>query len=109
VIALNKIRAAGAYHRAAKRDVTRTAGGDACDLADGKQAIHDESALVTLRLVIDEVLAGLPASYRQIVELRIEEYEVAEIAQRVGRSKRSVERVLQEFRALLAEIIQRDE
>ena len=33
VIALNKVRAAGAYHRAAKRDVQQTVGGEVFDRA----------------------------------------------------------------------------
>jgi DNA-directed RNA polymerase specialized sigma24 family protein len=37
-----------------------------------------------------------------MVLLRIEGYEVAEIADRTARSRRSVERVLQEFRRRLA-------
>jgi RNA polymerase sigma-70 factor (ECF subfamily) len=62
-------------------------------------------ALTVLRLLIEEVLAGLPSSHRQIIELRIEEYDVAEIAQRTQRSKRTVERVLQQFRQRLSTIL----
>jgi DNA-directed RNA polymerase specialized sigma24 family protein len=36
-----------------------------------------------------------------MIRLRVEGFEVAEIATRTSRSKRSVERVLQQFRALL--------
>ena len=35
VIALNKVRAAGAYHRAAKRDMRQTVGGEAFERATG--------------------------------------------------------------------------
>lgn len=101
VIALNKIRSAGTYHRAARRDVARTLqeppAGTSAHVASGA----DENALTVLRLVIEEILAGLPESARAIVERRIEGYEVAEIAEAVGRSKRSVERVLREFRERL--------
>jgi RNA polymerase sigma-70 factor (ECF subfamily) len=106
VIALNKIRKLGAYHRAEKRDVARTAGGRALELAG---AVADETPLTTLRLVIDELLEGQPHSHRQMVEMRIEGHEVAEIAQRCGRSKRSVERILQDFRTLLTETIRKDQ
>ena len=51
-----------------------------------------------LQLTINEVLERLPASHRKIVELRVEGHEVAEIAAQTGRAKRSVERILQEFR-----------
>ena len=105
VIALNKIRAAGAFHRAAKRDVRLSVGGEGFDRAVQSEARADEMPLTILRLVIEEVLVGLPPSHRQIVELRIEEYDVAEIALKTERSKRTVERVLQQFRQRLSAIL----
>ena len=101
VIALHKIRSAGVFHRAARRDVRQTAGGAAFDRAVDSTHGRDEEALTVLRLVIDEILDALPASHRPIIERRIEGYEVAEIAERLRRSKRTVERVLQEFRRRL--------
>jgi RNA polymerase sigma-70 factor (ECF subfamily) len=105
VIALNKVRAAGAYHRAARRDVRATVGGEALD---GAAADHgrDEQALAVLKLVVEELVSGLPEAHRRMVEMRIEEHEVADIAAAVGRSKRSVERVLQDFRARLGRLIE---
>jgi RNA polymerase sigma-70 factor (ECF subfamily) len=105
VIALNKVRATGSHHRAARRDVRRTTGGESGDAALGQAAGEDETALATLRLVVDEVLEALPESHRKIVEQRIEGREVEEIAAAAGRSKRTVERVLQEFRTRLGTII----
>lgn len=102
VIALNKIRATGAYHTAAKRDARATASGEAFTKAVDETAGKDEQALAVLRMVIDEILTKLPESQRQIIELRIEGYEVGEIAAKTGRAKRSVERVLQEFRKSLS-------
>ena len=60
-------------------------------------------------MVIDEVLAGLSPAHRDIINLRIEGHEVAAIAERLGRSKRSVERILQGFREMLAGQIREDE
>jgi RNA polymerase sigma-70 factor (ECF subfamily) len=108
VIALNKVRAAGAYHRAAKRDVRLTMGGETFDRAIESERGPDESALTILRMVIDELLEGMPAAHRQMIELRIEGHEVDEIAQKVQRSKRSVERVLQGFRTRLEALIHED-
>lgn len=108
VIALNKVRAAGAYHRAARRDVRATAGAEPLE-----EVTHplqgDEQALATLQMVVEDLLTGLPESHRKMIEMRIEGHEIAEIAAGVGRSKRSVERVLQEFRGRLGQIVQRDE
>jgi RNA polymerase sigma-70 factor (ECF subfamily) len=101
VIALHKIRDLGDYHRAARRDVRQTAGGMAFDRAIAAEPGPDGEALSVLTIVIDELLDALPASHRPIVELRIGGNEVAEIAAQVRRSKRTVERVLQEFRQRL--------
>lgn len=98
VIALNKVRSAAAYHRAARRDVSRTPPLDADAEPDGR----DDDALAALRLTVDDLLAELPGPQRAVVERRIEGFEVTEIAAHVGCSQRSVERCLQKFRARLA-------
>jgi len=105
VIALNKVRASGAFHRAAKRDVRRTAGGASFDRAVEAEPARDVAALDTLRMVVDEQLREMPESHRRIIELRIEGHEVTEIAAAVLRSKRFVERVLQDFRQRLDALI----
>jgi RNA polymerase sigma-70 factor (ECF subfamily) len=98
VIGLNKIREVANHHYADKRDLRVTDGGDViATTADG----HEDIALMALRLTIEELLAPLPSSYREIVRLRIERHEVVEIAERTGRSKRSVERILQEIQRKL--------
>jgi RNA polymerase sigma-70 factor (ECF subfamily) len=103
VIALNKIRAKGKFHRAAKRDVRLTAGSDALEAPGCEQ--ESEIGLLFLRLVIDEALQEWPPEYAHMVVLRIEGYEVAQIAAHTRRSKRTVERVLQEFRQQLAALL----
>ena len=55
VIALNKIRAKGAFHRAAKRDVRLTAGSEWLDRSEAAHP-HDEAAYQHLHLVIEEAL-----------------------------------------------------
>ena len=103
VIALNKIRNAAAHHRAARRDVRQTVSVE----DDGQLTADTGSAtgMAVLQMVIDDTLARLPAGTREIVELRVEGHEVADIAARVGRSKRSVERVLQQFRGELRSLL----
>jgi hypothetical protein len=56
VIALNKVRAAGAYHRAAKRDMRQTVRGEAFEQAMESEQSRDEGPLTVLRMVINEVL-----------------------------------------------------
>jgi RNA polymerase sigma-70 factor (ECF subfamily) len=108
VIALNKVRTAGDYHRASKRDVRQTKGGEAFEYAIESKQCRDEGALTVLRIVIEELLEGMPAANRRMIELRIEGYEVAEITEQVQRSKRTVERVLQGFRNRLEALIHED-
>jgi len=100
VLALNKVRELMGRHRATKRSVHSTT--TVNDLDALPALAGDESAAALLRMVFDEQLAGLPDSNREIVRLRVEGYEVGEIAQRTGRARRTVERVLQDFRRRLA-------
>jgi RNA polymerase sigma-70 factor (ECF subfamily) len=108
VIALHKIRSAATFHRAAKRDVRATVIGLSGAPAGQHLAAPDETALATLRMVIDDLLGALPPSLRAIVELRVEGHEVGEIARRTQRSRRSVERALQEFRTRLSPLVRED-
>lgn len=96
-IAMNRIRGVGDFHRAGRRDIRRTAGSEVYDQALELESGRDESTLTTLRMAIEEVLNTLPEHHRSIIEMRVEGYEVAEIAKRVHVSKRTVERVLQKF------------
>lgn len=108
VIALNKIRAKGNFHRAAKRDVRLTASEELDEAALVVPEEHDAAALAFLKLTVDEALERLSAHHRQIVLLRIEGYDVAEIAEKSGRSKRTVERILQEARKKLAHFLKEE-
>lgn len=110
VIGLNKIRNAAAHHRAAKRDVRQTVPlGDATPAGPAGGAVTPADTDETvLRLVIAEALAGLPETARRVVALRIDGHEVADIAAHTGRSKRSVERVLQQFRDQLKALLHDD-
>jgi RNA polymerase sigma-70 factor (ECF subfamily) len=105
VISLNKIRAKGAYHSAAKRDARRTSSLDAVGVGS-EPSDQDGGEQAFFYLVIREALEHLPAEYREIVQLRIEGYEVDEIATKSSRAKRTVERILQEARRRLGALLQ---
>lgn len=100
VLALNKVRALVGHHEADKRAVRNTA--SVPDFDSHPALAADDSAAAFLRLVMDEQMAALPESNRAIIRLRTEGYEVGEIADATGRSRRTVERVLQDFRARLS-------
>jgi DNA-directed RNA polymerase specialized sigma24 family protein len=109
VISLNKVRTLGEFHRAGKRDVKRTV--SATYVVGGAHGGHDgrgesdAEAWTTLRMVVDDLLGAISPTNRRIVELRIEGFHVAEIAEKTDRSKRTVERVLQGFRTQLQGVI----
>ena len=101
VITLNKIRSKGVFSR-------RQAGHSPVDRRGraGSERRRFQVGLQTyvfLKLVVREALDRLPSQYRQVVHLRMEGFEVAEIAGKLGRSKRSVERILQECREKLSQ------
>ena len=108
VIGLNKIRYAGAFHRADKRDISKTTSADELKFSLTTQRGGDEVALNVLRLTIDEMLEPLPDIVREIVQQRIAGHEINDISQSTGRSKRSVERILQEFRQKLGGMVHVD-
>jgi RNA polymerase sigma-70 factor (ECF subfamily) len=101
VIALNKIRTEETFHRAGKRDVRLSA--QPADPSLLETCAVDDSAL--LEVSVEDILSQLPPSYRELVELRIQGHEVAELASRTGRSKRTVERILQDVRSRLRQLL----
>jgi len=102
VIALNKVRAKRVFHQAAKRDVRLTASADCLQSQWNPQ---DVPALL-LQLAFHDALAHLNRPQRKIVDLLLEGHKVAEIAEKVGRSKRTVERNLQEIRQKLRRLLE---
>jgi RNA polymerase sigma-70 factor (ECF subfamily) len=102
VVTLNKTRKVAAHHRARKRDVRANESGS--DFFD-KLAADERESVEELRRVVDEFTESLCPFDRQVVNLRVEGYEVAEIAKLVSRSKRTVERTLQRIRLTLRDQI----
>jgi RNA polymerase sigma-70 factor (ECF subfamily) len=103
VISINKIRLLAAHHRAAKRSV-----GVTCELDEtlhNYDGAGEENALLILKLLIEDAVEVLPEDQRRMVQLRIEGHSVAEIAAATHRAKRSVERLLQDFRTRLGRLI----
>jgi RNA polymerase sigma-70 factor, ECF subfamily len=105
VLALNKTRKLATYHRAQKRDVGRTSGSDRLEASSQPVDGRDQAAWQLLKLMVDDLLSELPESNRQIVKLRIEGYRTDDIRRATQRSKRTVERVLQDFRHKLSALI----
>lgn len=96
VMALNKLRTRSSYHRARKRDVRKTQSIEANDTRLDPES--REEAKTVLQISIEEIIELQPESHRDVIRLRIEGYNVQEIADSLRKSKRTVERVLQSFR-----------
>ncbi|MCA9166895.1 MAG: sigma-70 family RNA polymerase sigma factor [Planctomycetales bacterium] len=99
VIATNKVRHLGRFHRQRKRDVSRTvataaASGEEIDTGNSP----DHAPLKILEFVVDEAMSDLPDFQRQMIQLRIQGYTAEEIAAKTQRCARTVERVLKRFR-----------
>jgi RNA polymerase sigma-70 factor, ECF subfamily len=106
VIALNKIRNAGTKHGAAKRDVRRTQSLES--IAANSACGGDETSATILNLVVEESIEAMPESSRDLIRQRLEGHDIQSIAAQSGRSKRSVERVLQTYREYLKAILDED-
>ena len=111
VITLNRLRTEEGFQRAGKRDVRRNVNMEA--LGELTSFSNSNFASSYLREGVEEALEQLPEHFGRVVKLRLEGCEVAEIAEQVGRSKRTVERILQEaltqLRTLLQPEIDRDD
>jgi RNA polymerase sigma-70 factor (ECF subfamily) len=105
VITLNKIRAKGAFHRAAKRSVRLTVGDEEIERSADPLS-SDGQAYATLKLAVEEALEQLPERHAEAVRLRMQGFEIADIARHLGRAKRSVERNLQEAREWLGALLE---
>lgn len=105
VLALNKVRALGTHHRAQKRDAAKTQ--TLHDLPHASRT-EDETPLRILTMVIEDLMSELPEVQQHMVQLRIEGNSIGEIAEATHRSRRTVERVMQEFRHRLAHLIDDD-
>jgi RNA polymerase sigma-70 factor, ECF subfamily len=102
VMALNKIRRLAEYHGAAKRDQSRTVSSEGQRFeAESTYSSEQAAALQTLQLTIDEILTELPTGHAEVVRLRVAGNTLPEIASQTGRSLRTIERVLKEFRERL--------
>ena len=106
VLALNKIRSQATYHRAKKRDVGATVSAEQVAGASDASRGDDERSLQILELTVEEALHELPPSHQQMIRMRIEGHSVQEIADETERAKRSVERVLKNFRDRMQKLVQ---
>lgn len=94
VLALNKIRSLATHHRAQKRDVTKTDGGQ--DFSRFARDENDQASMDVLKVVLDDFLESLPDTQAEVARYRMEGFQIDEIA---SKTKRTIERVLNKMRA----------
>jgi RNA polymerase sigma-70 factor, ECF subfamily len=93
VVTMNKVHSLRSYHSADCRDVHSTVRWEDRDWERQAQTSEDE-----LAVAVAEILETLPATHRDVVNLRVMGFSVAEIAGMTGKSQRSTERILQSCR-----------
>jgi RNA polymerase sigma factor (sigma-70 family) len=110
-IVMNKLHGQVEFHKAKKRSISveesMMLGG-----SDGNSPIINPEAFVKaptsdemlgITEELEHVMAKLPDSYRRILELYLQGYDVAEIAEDIERSERTVRRAIENVRSMLAE------
>jgi RNA polymerase sigma-70 factor (ECF subfamily) len=94
------------YYRAERRDIAReTAPPHAEEAAEPwRDAVSQEPTpeqAAVLAETVEQVLRGLDADERSIIELSLQGYTTAEISEKVGRAERSVRRLRERVRKQL--------
>lgn len=104
-IAVNKARRQIEFHLAGKRSIHQEQDGSSSILHFNPAAVSAEPCpeeVMELTEELEQVMSGLKLPvHREMLELRLAGQEVAEISQALGRSERSVRRVLNQFRESL--------
>ncbi len=102
-LTVNKVKNMVEFHSAAKRAVRRTIStADDEGTGDHWGARSDDGLL---QLVAQEYLARLDEEKRRVVTLRMAGHDIPDIADRLSRPQRTVERILHDFRACLVSSI----
>ena len=102
-ITLNKIRRQSEHHHAAKRDVNSELPGADAWLAETIARGPSATDVVMLNEELEQLLAGFDETEREILRLSLEGYTTPEIADRMGRSRWTIRRVLNRIGTMLSE------
>ena len=105
VIALNKVRRLSLHHRAQMRDVGKTSDLSEDNIRHAK-SIEPAEGLAILQDVVSQLLSELPESHRTMIRMRIDGASLEEVSTAVQRSRRTVERVLHQFRERLSSLLE---
>ncbi len=102
-ITFHKVQKKIRHHFSLKRDVNREVDNDLPALP--VRAIEPTaSSVVTMTELLDQILAELPETHREIVRLRLDNYSMNEIAEQVDVSTRTVLRAMNLVREVAGEL-----
>ena len=115
VIAVRKCRNRVEYLRAGRRDVRREVSGQTGDSsAPGTEGVEPPAPeptpleLAMLTETIEHWARDMPERDRRILALHLQGYEIPEISDRVGRTRRTVRRALEQIRRRLDRLLAED-
>jgi RNA polymerase sigma-70 factor (ECF subfamily) len=105
VITLRKCADRVRYFKADCRDVAREAGTNSADhpepwqQAVGREPTPEQAAV--LAETVEQILQGIDADERPVIELSLQGYSTREVSERLGRAERSVRRLRERVRRQL--------
>ncbi len=105
IVAVHKLSRLGQRHSAQSRDSSKDVSYSSFENEIANQSLSPETLEVSVRDVLDHFR---PLD-RTILQLRLEQHTVGEIAETISRSRRSVERSLQKIRIRLTELMASDD
>lgn len=103
-ITFRKVQKSIRYHQRQQRDIQREVPVSESAPITGDDATA--SALVVMMDLLDCILERIPTKHREILQLRMENYSIDEIAERAGVSTRTVNRAIELVRQVATNIIE---
>lgn len=103
-ITYRKVQQTIRFHQRQQRDVTRetVADGALVPITESEATV---SSLAMMEELIDKIVGRIPETHRTVLAMRLENYSIEEIAQRVQVSSRTVERALALIRKTATQLL----
>ncbi len=103
----HKVMATVEFHGRQRRNFTREVGAQASTdpLTLNEDRAANVSAIAIMAELLEQILDQLPPVHQHILQLRLEDYSIAEIADRVEVSTRTVNRALKNARSVAERIV----
>lgn len=92
-ITYRKVQRATRYHLQQQRDVRREVG-EAADIPGAEQYTPTAASVIMMAESLESILSKLPATHRQVLQLRLDGHSIPEISSQLGLSTRTVDRGL---------------